>query len=74
MMGSSTQEITFVAPDISCGHCVATVEKTLGPLDGVQRVQASAETKQVVVDFDPARVSVDRLEAVLDDAGYPVQK
>ena len=73
-MSSQTQEITFVAQDISCGHCVATVEKALGPLDGVQRVEASAETKHIVVDFDPARITVDRLEAVLDDAGYPVQK
>jgi copper chaperone len=73
-MSSSTQEITFVAPDISCGHCVATVEKALGPLDGVQQVQANVDTKQVVVDFDPARISVDRLEAAMDDAGYPVQK
>ena len=74
MMSISTQEITFVAPDISCGHCVATVEKALGPLEGVERVEASADTKHVVVDFDPTRISVDRLEAVLDDAGYPVQK
>jgi copper chaperone len=73
-MGISTQEITFVAPDISCGHCVATVQKALSPLDGVERVEASAETKQVLVDFDPARISVDRLESALDDAGYPVQK
>jgi copper chaperone len=74
MMSTSTQEIMFVAPDISCGHCVATVEKALGPLDGVQRVEASADTKQVVVDFDPTLITIDRLESALDDAGYPVQK
>ncbi|MFL5759811.1 MAG: heavy-metal-associated domain-containing protein [Thermomicrobiales bacterium] len=73
-MTAGTQEITLVAPDISCGHCVATVQKALEPLDGVQKVNASAETKQIVVDFDPNRISVDRLEAALDDAGYPVQK
>jgi copper chaperone len=73
-MSSPTKEITFVAPDISCGHCVATVQKALGPLDGVQRVEANAQTKHVVVDFDPNLISIDRLETALDDAGYPVQK
>jgi copper chaperone len=73
-MSIATQEVTFVAPDISCGHCVATVQMALSPLEGVNRVEASAETKHVVVDFDPTRITIDRLEAALDDAGYPVQK
>jgi copper chaperone len=73
-MSAVIQEVTLIAPDISCGHCVATVQKALGPLEGVTRVEASAETKHVVVDFDPTRITVDRLEAALDDAGYPVQK
>jgi copper chaperone len=73
-MSAVTQEVTLVAPDISCGHCVATVQKALIPLEGVNRVEASVETKHVVVDFDPNRITIDRLEAALDDAGYPVQK
>jgi copper chaperone len=73
-MSAVTQEVSLVAPDISCGHCVTTVQRALSPLEGVNRVEASAETKHVVVDFDPTRISIDRLEAALDDAGYPVQK
>jgi len=73
-MSAVTQEVTLIAPDISCGHCVATVQKALSLLEGVNRVEASAETKQVIVDFDPSRISLDRLESALDDAGYPVQK
>jgi copper chaperone CopZ len=71
-MATATEHITLTAPDISCGHCVMTVQNTLRDL-GVEDVSASAETKRIDVTFDPARVSLDRIEAALDDAGYPVQ-
>ena len=71
-MTTDSRKITLTAPDISCGHCVATVQAAVGALDGVERVQADAETKRVEVAFDPARVSRPRIEAVLDEAGYPV--
>jgi copper chaperone CopZ len=71
-MATATEHITLTAPDISCGHCVMTVQNTLRDL-GVEDVSASAETKRIDVTFDPARVSLNRIEAALDDAGYPVQ-
>ena len=72
-MVANTEMITLTAPDISCGHCVATVQTAVGALDGVEGVQADADTKRVEVSFDPARVSRPRIEAALDEAGYPAQ-
>jgi copper chaperone len=68
------REITLTAPDISCGHCVATVQRAVGGLAGVSFVQADADTKRVVVRFDPARVSTDQIETAMDEEGYPVEK
>lgn len=68
------QEITLTAPDISCGHCVSTVQNAVGALEGVDFVQADVDTKRVTVRFDPERVSQARIEAVLEDEGYPVAK
>ena len=62
----------FLAPDISCQHCVMTIREEIGALPGVSDVQADAETKQVTVQFDPATVSKDQIAATLDEAGYPV--
>jgi copper chaperone len=70
---STLQQTTLVAPDISCGHCVATVQKEVGALQGVRSVSASAETKQIEVAFDPNAVSLDQIRETLDEAGYPVQ-
>jgi len=72
-MESTVEQVTLTAPDISCGHCVATVKGAVGALDGVSRVEASEATQRVDVAFDPSRVSVAQIEAALDEAGYPVK-
>jgi copper chaperone len=73
-MASMIESVTLSAPDISCGHCVATVKSAVGALPGVARVEADESTKRVEISFDPGRVSLDQIEAALDDAGYPVKK
>lgn len=73
-MSSTFEHITVTAPDISCGHCVATVQRAVGELAGVNAVTADADTKQVEVTFDPVRVSVPQIESAMDSAGYPIQK
>ncbi len=73
-MSTGLQEVTLTAPDISCGHCVATVQEAIGALDGVERVSADADTQQVAVRFDSTRVSLPAIEAAMKEAGYPVMK
>lgn len=67
------EHLTLKAPDISCGHCEATVKGAVGALGGVDRVEASADTQQVHVSFDPSQVSRQQIESTLAAAGYPVE-
>lgn len=73
-MSSTMEQTTLQVPDISCNHCVMTVEEAVGELSGVSSVTANESTKQVQVTYDPSRVSLTEIEAALDDAGYPIQK
>ena len=73
-MEATIERATLTAPDISCGHCEATVKQTLTALPGVQEASASADTKQIAVAFNPSQVSLIQIEEALDEAGYPVQK
>ena len=73
-MASMVEHVTVTAPDISCGHCVASVKEAVGALAGVASVEADVDTKRVDIDFDPGRVSLAQIEAALDEAGYPVRK
>jgi copper chaperone len=60
-------------PDISCEHCERTITDTLTPITGVRQVQVDVPNKQVRVDFDESKVSVDQMKDVLQEEDYPVE-
>jgi copper chaperone len=61
----------FTVPNISCGHCVSTIENELSLVEGVELVQANQNTKQVNVQVtEPEILGV--VESVLAEIGYPV--
>lgn len=63
-------EKTFTVPNISCGHCVHTVQMEVGDIAGVQRVQADEQSKQVTVVWDdPA--TWDQIRDTLVEINYP---
>jgi copper chaperone len=53
---------------MSCGHCVARVEKTLKKLDGVNVNRVGIGS--VDLTYDPARTPFAKIREALDDAGY----
>ena len=57
---------------MTCSGCVAAVERVLKELDGVGKVDVSLERRQATVEFDPARLALPDLHAVIEDAGYDV--
>ena len=69
---AEVQEVVLSVPDVSCQHCVSTIHKALGVLSGVERVSTDLPTKTVHVHYDSSRVTLDQVEATLDDAGYTV--
>lgn len=69
---AEVQEVVLSVPDVSCQHCVNTIQKTLGVLPGVETVSTDLPTKTVHVHYDPSQVSLDQVETTLDDAGYTV--
>jgi copper chaperone CopZ len=65
--------ITYAVPNITCGHCVRTIQTELSEMDGVTRVVASETTKEVEVEFSPP-ASEQRIEALLAEIDYPAAK
>ncbi len=61
--------VTYNIPNISCGHCVHTITTEVSELEGVQSVQASAETKTAVVTFD-APATEEQIVSVLREINY----
>jgi copper chaperone CopZ len=66
-----TMNATFTTPDMSCGGCANNIRRALSREPGVQRVDATPDTKRVEVTYDPGETSAERLAALLTAAGYP---
>ncbi|HEU0026702.1 MAG TPA: copper ion binding protein [Ktedonobacterales bacterium] len=67
-------ETTLSVPDVSCEHCVKTINGALGEVAGVSNVNVSIPAKTVTLAYDPSQVNMDKIEEVLDEAGYTVAK
>ncbi len=60
----------FYVPNITCNHCVMTIKRELGELDGVNNVTGDAETKTVTVEWEPP-ATWDSIKSLLTDINYP---
>ena len=60
---------TFLVPNISCHHCVMTIKRELGELDGVVSASGDVETKTVTVEWEPP-ASWDGIKALLAEINY----
>ncbi len=61
---------TFSIPNISCGHCTASIQNELSEVNGVSRVEGSVETKSVTVDWS-APATREKILATLKEINYP---
>lgn len=62
------EPLTLQIDGMSCGHCVARVEKILAKLDGVAVRKVDIGSAEVM--YDPSRTPFERIRQALDDAGY----
>ena len=67
------ETLTVRVPNISCAHCVHTIQTEVGELPGVKTVQANEQTKIVTIAFEPP---ADRagIEALLAEIDYPADQ
>jgi copper chaperone len=62
---------SFEVPNISCGHCVMTIERELGELEGVVSVKAEEANKTVTVEWNEPPASWDGIKDLLVEINYP---
>ena len=69
---ANIQEVVLSVPDVSCQHCVKTINGALGLLPGVEAVSTDIPTKTVHLRYNPDQLTMEKIETTLDDAGYTV--
>jgi copper ion binding protein len=71
-MSTSTQTTgsrSYQVVGMTCGHCVAAVEREVGAIEGVTGVAVDLATGGVVV-TSTRPVGDDEIAAAIDEAGY----
>src|SRR5258706_617985 len=69
---SDTKQLTLPITGMTCANCVATVERNLKKLDGVQNAMVNLSSERAIVEFEPAKLKLADMIARVDHAGYGV--
>jgi len=64
---------TLNVPNISCMHCAHHIKAGLADLPGVRNVEVDVQHKQVTVAAD-SEAALSKVEATLNEIGYPITK
>lgn len=62
---------TVTVPNISCGHCVATIEREVSALAGVSSVRGEHATRKVTISWDPEATDWVAIQDLMEEIHYP---
>jgi Cu+-exporting ATPase len=66
------KQLTLPITGMTCANCVATVERNLKKLDGVNSAVVNLSSERATVDFDSAKLGINDFIARVNRAGYGV--
>ncbi len=66
------EHVTLPVTGMTCANCVATVERNINKLPGVERTSVNLSSERASVEFDPSLLTVGEIVARVRRAGYDV--
>lgn len=69
---TAPKQLTLPITGMTCANCVATVERNLKKLDGVQSAVVNLSSERATVDFDPSKLTLIDFISRVERAGYGV--
>jgi len=71
-MTQATRQVTLPVTGMTCANCVATIERNLRKLEGVQAAAVNLASERASVEYDPKRVDQQAIIQRIQRAGYDV--
>jgi len=68
-----TEKTVLKVEGMSCQHCVNSIKKAVGTLQGVNTVDVDLKLKTVSVTYDPERIFLQEIKEIIDDQGFEVK-
>jgi len=69
---SESKQLTLPITGMTCANCVATVERNLKKLDGVDTAVVNLSSERATIEFDPSLLGMNEVIARVERAGYGV--
>lgn len=68
----SNESKTLNVRGMSCMHCVNSVKKSVGALNGVSKVDVDLGGQKVTVVYDSEFIDLEAIEKTIENSGYEV--
>lgn len=59
------EKMTLNIKGMSCGHCINSIEGSVGKLSGVTTVKVNLDSGTVSVEFNPNEVTIDKIKQLM---------
>jgi Cu+-exporting ATPase len=69
---ADSKQVILPITGMTCANCVATIERNLKKMEGVETAAVNLSSERATVAFDPQRLAVGDLVARVERAGYGV--
>ena len=57
-------------PNITCHHCVMSIQTELSEIAGVSKVEGNPEKKEITIEWD-APATLEKIKATMAEINYP---
>ncbi len=64
------EKTTLSTPNISCDHCIMTIQRELGKIKGIEEVKGDPKTKEISIQWDPP-ATMEKIKSTLKEINYP---
>jgi len=71
--GANVASMKVKIPGMDCAACAVNIERTLRKVEGVGWTEVVFKTKEAVIEYDPTRISPEKIFAVIDESGFKAE-
>ena len=65
-----TKKEAYLVEGMTCSGCERTVSKVVSNIEGVASAKADLGSSTVSVEYDPAKVTIDKIKEAVNKVGY----
>jgi copper chaperone CopZ len=71
--GANVAALKVKIPGMDCAACALNIQRALRKEKCVARAEVVFRTKEAVIEYDPARISPEKIIAVIDETGFKAE-